>query len=126
MDLQAELASKLGLGKPGITSNNMHDDEVKSMSSEWVTSSVQQDSISIASSKKSKRKSADAVSIASKRSNKSKRGSSMNTDSVNQKGKHGRTKSIESMKSKRSDSTGKRVHKVQSDGEFVSKCTAYL
>ena len=120
MDLQAELASKLGLGKQFISPGSSHlddDSDVKSMASEWDTESMHQDNVSIASSKKSKKKTADTQSIGSKRSRKSKRGSSVKADTESitssSKGRHDhRTKSIESRKSlKKGDSSLRKKHK---------------
>lgn len=97
MDLQAELASKLGLGIPKQVDNT----DAKSTISDWDTASLQQDNISIAS----KQRQPDTQSIASKRSRKStrtknpRRGESTISETASISSSRDRTKSIDSKKS---------------------------
>ena len=97
MDLQAELASKLGLGIPKQVDNT----DAKSTISDWDTESLQQDNISISS----KHRSADTQSIASKRSRKSTRSKNSRRDestiseTASISSSRDRTKSIDNKKS---------------------------
>ena len=97
MDLQAELASKLGLGIPKQVDNT----DAKSTISDWDTESLQQDNISISS----KQRPADTQSIASKRSRKSTRSKNSRRDestiseTASISSSRDRTKSIDNKKS---------------------------